>query len=78
MKIFHLDIKDETDSRFDVHIFYTHSDESKTIENLQEDYNAAYDYISELTNDWDIGDVFHKLEGWGWNYVEVPVAKVRY
>jgi hypothetical protein len=38
MKIYHLDIKDESDPRFDMHLFYTHDDASKTSTDLEEDY----------------------------------------
>jgi len=77
MKIFHLDVKDESDPRFDVHMFYTHSDESKTYKDLENDYVKAYEDAVNL-DDWDFNDILKKIECVGWKQIEVETANVRY
>ena len=79
MKIYHLDIKDESDPRFDVDMFYTHSDESKTSTDLEEDYVRAYEYVTDSDNyDWTLNDILEKIASYGWNQINVQTAKVRY
>lgn len=78
MKIYHLDIKDETDSRFDVDVFYTHTDESKTSTDLEEDYVRAYEYVTDSENDWSLTDIIEKIDSYGWTPINVHTAKVRY
>jgi hypothetical protein len=79
MKIFHLDIKDESDPRFDVNVFYTHSDESKTYRDLENDYVKAYENVFESDRyDWTLEDILEKIDSYGWNQINVETAKVRY
>jgi hypothetical protein len=78
MKIYHLDIKDETDPRFDVSVFYTHTDESKTSTDLEEDYVRAYEYVTDSENDWSLTDILEKIDSYGWMPINVHTAKVRY
>jgi len=79
MKIYHLDIKDETDPRFDVNVFYTHADDSKTSTDLEEDYVRAYEYVTESDKyDWTLTDILEKIDSYGWTPINVQTAKVRY
>ena len=79
MKIYHLDIKDETDPRFDVNVFYTHTDESKTSTDLEEDYVRAYEYVTDSDKyDWTLTDILEKIDSYGWTPINVQTAKVRY
>ena len=79
MKVYHLDIKDETDPRFDVHMFYTHNDEGKTSTDLEEDYVRAYEYVFDSNSyDWTLDDILEKIDSYGWKQIDVQTAKVRY
>ena len=79
MKIYHLDIKDASDPRFDMHLFYTHADDSKTSTDLEEDYVRAYEYITDSDEyDWTIEDIFIKLDSFGWKPFNVETASVRF
>jgi hypothetical protein len=78
MKIYHLDIKDASDPRFDMHLFYTHDDDSKTYKNLADDYVEAYDQVVENSDDWTIEDIFIKLDSFGWKPFNVETARVRF
>ena len=79
MKIYHLDIKDETDARFDVSVFYTHTDESKTVTDLKEDYARAYEYVTDCDDyEWTLTDILEKIDSYGWTPINVQTAKVRY
>ncbi len=78
MKIYHLDIRSESDSRFDMHLFYTHDDANKTYKNLADDYVEAYDRVVENSDDWTIEDIFIKLDSFGWKPFNVETAMVRF
>ena len=79
MKIYHLDIKDESDARFDVHMFYTHSDETKTYKDLQNDYVKAYETVFDSNSyDWTLNDILEKIDSYGWKQIDVETAKVQY
>ncbi len=54
MKIYHLDIRSESDSRFDMHFFYTHDNDAKSYQDLQVDYCNAYDSVIEKNDDFQI------------------------
>jgi hypothetical protein len=79
MKIYHLNIKDESDSRFDMNFFYTHDDESKTITDLEKDYVRAYEYITDsIGYDNTLEYILIKVDSYGWKNINVETAKVRY
>jgi hypothetical protein len=70
MKIYHLDIRSESDSRFDMHFFYTHDNDAKSYQDLQTDYCNAY----------DLDDILEKIEAMGWKPISanVQTASVRF
>ena len=80
MKIYHLDIRSEGDSRFDMHFFYTHDNDAKSYQDLQVDYCNAYDSVIEKNDDFHLDDILEKIESMGWKPISanVQTASVRF
>lgn len=77
MNIYHLNIKDNDDHKFDVHRHYSHPTKGAT--NLWEDYNNAYSYVIDNDKEWDINAILNKLETeYGWTNVDIVEVEVEY
>ena len=76
MKVYHLNIKDNDDAQYDMHLHYSHP--TKTASDLWGDYNDAYSKVIDSSDDWNIKDVTDALENMGWTYVDIEKVEVEY
>jgi hypothetical protein len=76
MKIYHLNVQDQDDMKYDMHFHYGHP--TKTATQLWEDYHTAYSYVIENIDQWVINDVLVRIESMGWQKMEIERVEVEY
>ena len=76
MNIYHLDIKDKEDHQFDIDYHFAHPTKGAT--NLYDDFNTAYDKVSDGEKDWNVVDIINELESMGWTRADIVTVDVYY
>lgn len=76
MNIYHLDIKDKEDHQFDID--YHFSSPTKGASDLHDDFNRAYDIVTNTLKDWNVVDIIDQLENMGWSKVNILTVDVYY
>ena len=76
MKVYHLNIRDNDDTEYDIDTHFGHP--TKTATELWEDYHKAYDSVISTNNEWGILDILKELKNMGWNPVDIEKVEVDY